>query len=178
MASSLRRTAALLAALLPLAACAGDDTSRRQACPDAAALKDAAQLTDFAGEGRDLTDVRFEARIRNVALACRVEEDDGQRRVEALLEVVFQAEKGPQNTSGTADFTYFVAVVNRDDEILSRRGFDLRLDMSGNQTRVQARDRVSPTIPLPDGASPADYTVYVGFELTRGQLDYNRQSGS
>jgi hypothetical protein len=174
-----RASPGLAAALaLALAACANDGDTARQVCPESATLEGADQLTQFAGAGRDLTDVRFEARIRDIALACRVEADDGKRTVESLVEIVFQAEKGPRNERGRAEFTYFVAVVNSDEEILSRRAFDLGIDMPGNQTRVRARDRVSPTIPLPEGASPADYTVYVGFELTRAQLDYNRRGGS
>lgn len=139
-------------------------------------LRDAARLVDFRGEGRDLTDTRYEVRIENTALACEIVEDDGERTVEAEMRILFAAEKGPASESDTVRFGYFVAVGDKDRNILRRREFPLALSLPGNQTRVRAVETISPTIPLRDGESGADYRVYVGFVLTPEQLEYNRRN--
>lgn len=168
-----RLAAALLAGLL-LAACASDDRPPR--CPDPVVLREAGRLVQFQDTGRDLTDVTFEARIADVALGCEVDEDDGKRTVEAELQILFQAEKGPANQSGRANFTYFVAVVDRDDKVLNRETFGVSMPMPGNQTQVESVDVLEPRIPLREGETGKSYTLYVGFDLSRDQLEYNRRN--
>ncbi len=171
----LRGRASALALAALLAACAGDDAPPPP-CPDPVPLRDAAQLVDFRGDGRDLTDTRYEARIDNTALACQVAEDDGKRTVEAEMRILFAADKGPASESDTVRFRYFVAIADRDRNILRRREFPLALSLPGNRTRIQAVETISPTIPLRPGESGADYRIYVGFVLTPEQLDYNRRN--
>jgi len=166
--------ASVLALAVLLAACAGDDAP--PPCPEPVPLRDAARLVDFRGEGRDLTDTRHEVRIENTALACEVVEDDGERTVEAEMRILFAAEKGPASESDTVRFGYFVAIADKDRNILRRREFPLSLSLPGNQTRIRAVETISPTIPLRDGESGADYRVYVGFVLTPEQLEYNRRN--
>ena len=168
-----RAAAALLAATV-LSACAGDGRPPR--CPDPVVLREAGRLVEFRDAGRDLTDVRFEAQILDVALGCEIEEDDGKRTVEAELQLLFQAEKGPANDSGEARFTYFVAVADRSDNVLARQTFDLTMPLRGNQTQARGTDVLEPTIPLKEGDTGASYVVYVGFDLTRDQLEYNRRN--
>ncbi len=51
------------------------DQERPPPCPRAFPVADARALTRYTGQGRDLTDVIFEARIEDVALIC--DYDDG-----------------------------------------------------------------------------------------------------
>lgn len=163
-------------AALGLAACASD--APRPPCPEIAVPQDAAHLVAFAEGGRDLTDVRHELAIADVALGCEVEEDDDKRVAEAELAVLFSGERGPASAADQVSFRYFVAVADRADRILARESFELTMEMPGNQRRVLTRDTVSPTIPLAEGRSPAAYKVYVGFVLSEEQLAYNRDNPS
>lgn len=173
--AALRSVAAALAvAPLVLAACAGSEPP--PPCPQALALRDAARLVQFRGSERDLTDTIFEARITDLAIACEYAESDGKRTVEAEMQVLFDAEKGPANESGTVRFRYFVAVADQDRNILQRREFPLEIGIPGNQFRVRATETLSPTIPLGANESGQDYRVYVGFVLSPEQLEYNRRN--
>jgi hypothetical protein len=137
-------------------------------------LQDASRLVAFTDQGQDLTDQRYEVRIRDVALACEVARDDDRQRVVAEMKILFQAEKGPASRGDAVDFRYFVAIADPERNILRRESFEASVTMPGNQTRAEAVETLAPTLPLPAEARPAGYRVLVGFELTRAQLDYNR----
>jgi hypothetical protein len=166
--------AAGLAFLIALAGCASDEQPARLACPPAVMPPESAQLVAFAGGGRDLTDVRFDLQLTDVALTCTLERDDDARTLETELGVRFIAEKGPANRDGLATGRYFVAVTGPEGEVLSRQSFALELELPGNQTRVAAEQYLSPEIPLAEGAATDAYTVYVGLVLTPEQLRFNR----
>ncbi len=141
-------------------------------CPRAFPVADARELTRFNGQGRDLTDVIFEARIEDVALVC--DYDDGV--IEADLRVRVLVVDGPADRQRVVGLTYFVAIATRDRRIVAREEFELSIPFEGNRTRVLATDEVSPRIPLGPGQSGEDYVVYVGLALTPGELQYNREN--
>jgi hypothetical protein len=166
---SRRRALALILPVL-LAACGGDEAP--PPCPQALRVPDAARLVRFEGPGRDLTDVRFEAVLKRVRLAC--EYDDGV--MEGVLEVTFEAMRGPADSQRLAPFAYFVAIATVDKTVLTREEFELAVPFEGNRTRVTASEQLTPRIPLKAGESVLDYRIYVGFSLTPDELRYNRQN--
>src|SRR3546814_6597248 len=66
--SSRRRLPLALAGLAVLAGCAGEPESRP--CPQAVVLNDASRQVKFNGQGRDLTDVLFEASLSAGRVGC------------------------------------------------------------------------------------------------------------
>ncbi len=152
-----------------VAACSSDQVA--VACPQAVRIEDAARLTRFSDAGRDLTDVLFEAEIKQLQLVCEHDEDV----VEASLKIVFQALRGPANSQGRAPVRYFVAIADRGQAILAREEFDLEIPFQGNRTRVAISEELAPRIPLGSGESPTDYRVYVGFALSQEEMRYNRR---
>jgi hypothetical protein len=145
-------------------------------CPTILPVTHARQMTEFQGQGRDLTDVLFQARLANVLSSCAYN-DDG-KRVDSDLQVVLTADRGPANRDGTAKFKYFVAVTTAGDhpKILNRKEFDVSLKFEGNRSRVATSDEITPSIPLAKGKNGADYRIYVGLALTPEQLKYNRDN--
>ena len=141
-------------------------------CPRAIAVPDARELVRFTGQGRDLTDVLFEARIQDVALIC--EYDDNV--IEADVRVRILTADGPADSGRVAEFAFFVAIATRDEIITAREEFDITVPFEGNRTRVIAIEEVSPRIPLKPGQSGADYTIYVGLALTPAEFQYNRDN--
>jgi len=156
---------------LLLAACSSED-SAPPPCPIVVLVKDADRLTRFEGSGRDLTDVVFETTIRNADVACAYDDNE----VEAALRLLFATNRGPANTSRRAEFRYFVAVADREQNILAREEFDLAAEFPGNRTEILQIDEIDPTIPLAEGRNGADYVVYIGLVLSRDEVDYNRRT--
>lgn len=167
------RTAGLLVlSSLALAGCGFAERRPPPPCPTVFPVAEARELTRFAGQGRDLTDVLFEARVQDVALIC--EYDDGV--IEADLRIRIMASDGPANRGREIRLTYFVAIATLDRKIVAREEFELQVPFEGNRTRVIAIDEVSPRIPLQPGQSGADYVIYVGLALTPVELRYNQEN--
>lgn len=141
-------------------------------CPQVFPVAEARELVRFTGQGRDLTDILFEAQLQDVALVCEL--NDGT--LEADLRVRIIAIDGPANPTRVARLAYFVAIATRDNQILAREEFDLSVPFEGNRTRVLAEEEVSPRIPLQPGQTGADFIVYVGLALTPAELQYNREN--
>lgn len=157
-----------LAGLMLLGACASEPETRP--CPRAVVLSDAARQVKFNGAGRDLTDVLFEAEIQTGQLVC--EYDDNVLDVDLQVNVV--ASRGPANSDRLADIRYFVAIARTDETILARESFDIAIPFPGNRTRVAGLEEIGQVIPLSQGLDGGDYRIYVGLELTREELEYNR----
>ena len=169
--------APLAALLLPLclllAACASDDPEEAGVfCPDFAQVQDAARLVKFSGDGRDLTDVLFEARVQNVEMGCSY--DDGDNEIEAALQITISAARGPADSERLASFRYFVAIATNSREVVAREEFDLNIPFEGNRTQLAAVEELTPRIPLKPGQNGSEYKVFVGLVLTPAELEYNR----
>lgn len=167
-----RRTGVLPAlASAVLAACAGDGQPPPP-CPEVVAVTGATNLVRFNQSGQDLTDVIFEAQIRDAALVC----DYDDNVIEADMRVAIEAMRGPANAERIARFAYFVAIATRDKKILARKEFGLEVPFPGNQTRIGAVEEISQRIPLKEAETGNDYVIYVGLALTPGELQYNLEN--
>ncbi|WP_420345222.1 hypothetical protein [Pelagibius sp.] len=158
-----------LAAVALLAACAGDEDAPRP-CPEVVLLSDASKQVKFSGQGRDLTDVLFEAEIEPGRVVC--EYDDNTVDVDLQVRVV--ASRGPANSDRLANINYFVAVARADQTVLARESFDIAIPFPGNRTRVSGLEEIGQIIPLSQGEDGRDYRVYLGFDLTPEELQFNR----
>lgn len=153
-----------------LAACAGEEVV--PPCPQLQLLKDTDRLVKFVGEGRDLTDVEFEAALRAPFLSCDYDDDV----VESVVTLNLVALRGPADDDRMARITYFVAIADRDKHVLTREEFEVEIPFEGNQTQVVATEEVEPRIPLQAEETGADYRVYVGLRLTPDELRYNQEN--
>jgi len=141
-------------------------------CPAVRVLQDPGTLTRFQpGNGRDITDILFQAEFTGVAGDCVVEETD----VAIDFSVQITAQRGPADIEKRAAMSIFMAVQDPDLKILSREALEIQIPFDGNQTRVVYSDEFEGRIPLPAGAYAGDYTVYLGFVLTREELQFNRE---
>ena len=149
-------------------------------CPRVSILGDAATLTKFRpGPGRDLTDVLYEGVVTGVTGRCAYA-NDGKRANRALsikVALVIEAARGPANRDGRAAFPYFVGITDSSRNVLNKERFNVRVVFPGNRTRlVITDDPVNLEIPVKAGQSGRDFTIFVGFQLSREDLEYNRRA--
>jgi len=169
----MRGAAAVLAAAVLLVGC-GTDPTDALPCPPVRMAEDTATLTRFAGGGRDLIDVAWEARITGYTGTCGFA-DDGSA-VDVAMSVGFRVSRGPAAEGREGSFSYFVAV----PRFYPAEGAKQVLPVTfrfpeGTATTVRLRDEeVRVTIPLPNDLHPREVPVYVGFQLTAEQLEWNR----
>jgi hypothetical protein len=132
-------------------------------------LTDAARQVKFSGPGRDLTDVLFEASIQTGRLVCEYDETE----LDWDLQVEVVAQRGPANDDRLANITYFVAIAHN-ESVIDRQAFDITLPFPGNRTRYSGLEEVGQVINLRGNETGGDYRIYVGLELTREEMEYNR----
>jgi hypothetical protein len=148
-------------------------------CPRVTVLQDAAQLTKFrVGPGRDLIDVLFEANVSDVLSTCYYDVDYESRAglITAHVATVISAQRGPADTERLADLKYFVAVVDNNKDIIQKSVFPMKLAFPGNLTRNSVRDESVDLEITTDGRTDGrDYEIYIGFQLSREEMAYNRK---
>ncbi len=171
-ASHFLRPAPLLA--LALFGCGEPADNFAPACPGAAIVRDAADLTRFRGTGRDLTDAVLDARITGLNGSCKA---DGNGIVSTTVSVGMELTRGPAAPGRTAQVAYFVAVLDG-EQILDKQVFTLNAEFPPNADRLRlAGDAVELRLPVSGAKTAAAYRIQVGFQLTPLELEVNRQRG-
>lgn len=164
------RIAAMIAVALVIAACASGKV-KLPPCPNVLILGKAGSLVRFVdGPGRDITDVVFRARIADFQGSCAHEDN----AVDVKLLITFAVERGPANKDRRAAFEYFVAIPRFHPRPEGKRRFRIGVPFAANATRVFYRDELNLDIPLRKGEVGANYDVFIGFQLSPSELEFNR----
>ncbi|MSO64464.1 MAG: hypothetical protein EXQ85_01445 [Alphaproteobacteria bacterium] len=141
-------------------------------CPKVSLLGDASRITLFApGAGRDLTDVTFEGEIEQGASSC----DYSRASVANTVPVRVVATRGAAAPANQVTLPFFLAVIDKNKEVLARERFETTLQFQGNQRRSGAIEQIEQVIPIRPGLRGFDYEIIIGFELEPEQLQYNRR---
>ena len=90
--------------------------------------------------------------------------------------VTFRAERGPANRSREGRFNYFISVVDRDQKILYREAFAIKVGFPGNKTRLLLRSEpVTLEIPITPKRASRNFRIFAGLKLSRDELEFNRR---
>lgn len=166
-------------ALVLLAGCSSVGSTVRSvseavapSCPGVSFLPDASKLTRFReGSLGDLTDVRFESEIRRVDASCSREGD----AVVANLELEFVLAKGPAFAGENPEIVYFVGTTDKHRAVISKEKLTTTAVIPPDANARAWKEKLAHPIPLAEGKSGSDYSIFIGFQLSREELDYNRR---
>lgn len=166
----------LCAPLLALAGCGGStDDAFAPACPGAAIVRDAADLSRYRGGAHDLVDNVLAGRITGINGSCK---RDGLDTVVTTVQVGIELTRGPAAPGRQAELAYFVAVLDG-ERILDKQIFPLRAEFPANADRLRLNgDDVELRLKVRPDKTAAAYRIEVGFQLTPGELEFNRQRAS
>ena len=158
------------------------DSDVRMDCPPVKILSEASSITRYTeGTKRTILDVNFSGKITGIKGRCFYEFDSeiGEGTVGINVVTKFKMRRGAANKSQQADFQYFVSVVNNDKKILEKRTFNYSTKFSKKRSWVKDEDSpIELTIPLiGEQTEQKNYTVYVGFQLSQEELEFNRKKG-
>jgi len=158
-----------------LAACAGVfEQAEERPCPPVLLEASTATLTAFhPGPGRDLTDVELEAELAGYQGECQYNDDDGSVTVDLALDMM--AALGPAATGRVHTIQYFVALPRFYPSERGKQVFEASLAFPDNIDRVRyVGEELSIEVPMDPNDSALDYPIYIGFQLTPEQVEYNR----
>ncbi|MDA1099415.1 MAG: hypothetical protein O2967_10575 [Proteobacteria bacterium] len=173
------RNAVRVAVLLGLAAvtllgCALFQTGSPKDCPRVSLLNEAAKMTEYKdGPGRDLTDVLFEARVLDIKTTCSY----AKNYVRVVAAIDLAAQRGPAFTVGGANVPFFVAIIDKAQNIMAKKEFQSEIRFSATNRRAGVREEIEQTVFLKDNESGTDYEIIVGLQLNERQLQQNRGQG-
>lgn len=173
-------TSDLLRSLLPLGALAlvagcswfgGGDEKDKVTCPGALIAPGLDAYTVFRpGGGNSAADIQFGVKLVSVKATCKPEK--GGLLVDTVL--TFRAARNGEEVN-QGDFSYFVAVADAQQNILSKQTFTLRVQFDRRQKDLRLVDDIIERLPLRNLANGNNYGVVVGMQLSQEQLDLTRQ---
>ena len=142
-------------------------------CPFVKSLYDASRYIEFSGDRDASADVGFTGEIQSIGAACQYKE---AQPITMAMQVLFELGKGPQATASNKTYRYWVAVTDRNREVIARQDFELPVKFPEGKDRVYLTDSVA-NIVIPRGTattSGANFEVLVGFDVTPQMAEFNR----
>lgn len=164
-------------AIAAAALLAGCGTDRTGDCPTITGVTDASVATVFRpGTTSDPSNVLYTVELTNVQGQCDI--DKKERYADASLEISFRATRAPSGNEAHYTIPYFVAITEGSERILVKRSYSVAVEFEPGQTTATVSDTVGSTHLEPaKDKHPYDYQILVGLQLSKAQLDYNRQGG-
>lgn len=171
--SSFNSVVAALPLVLALACCSSDKGD----CPTMSGITDASIATVFRpGTTPDPANVLYTVEITSVTGDCDL--DKKAHTADASLNVGFRATRAPSGAEAHYSVPYFVAVTEGSERILTRHVYSVNIAFEPGATTAIVTDTIGSThLHTTKDRQPYDYQVLVGLQLSKEQLDYNRQSG-
>jgi hypothetical protein len=145
-------------------------------CPVTAVLSDATSVTKLrpgtpAGS-RDAANVVFSAEMSQAMLDCDYDRENNRLTVD--VEFAIRAARGPAAQGAEPQLDFFVAVVDADNNIISKTVFHSQPEMRGRTNNTYTQNVDGFPVPLAMDKRPYDYEILTGFQLTPDELAYNR----
>jgi hypothetical protein len=102
-------------------------------CPYVKSLYDAARYIEFKDNQEASAAVGFTGEIQGVSAGCQYKDDEPIR---VKMEVLFELGRGPTAVGRQKTFRYWVAVTDRNREVLAKQTFDLPVTFPEGQDRL------------------------------------------
>jgi len=142
-------------------------------CPFVKALYDASRIVEFKDAHEASANVVYSGEIQGISAGCEYKDNEP---ITVAIDVLFELGKGPQATANSKTYHYWVAVTDRNREVIARQEFDLPVSFPAGQDRVYMSDAVNHIV-IPRGTnttSGANFEILVGFDVTPQMADFNR----
>ena len=115
-------------------------------------------------------DVAFGVKLSAINARC-TNEPQGVRVTTLLTFIAVRSD----DTVKHGEFTYFVAIADPQQQIIAKQNFALRVDFAEKQKVMRVYDDISEHLPLKNVSLGSNYSVVVGLQVSKQQLDLNRQ---
>ncbi|MGZ3402425.1 MAG: Tat pathway signal sequence domain protein [Phenylobacterium sp.] len=142
-------------------------------CPFVKTLYDASRYVEFKDAREASANVGYSGEIENISAGCEYKDNEP---IKVVMDILFELGKGPQATSNQKTYHYWVAVTDRNREVIARQEFDLPVTFPAGKDRVTMTDSIN-NIVIPRGSmttSGANFEVLIGFDVTPQMAEFNR----
>jgi hypothetical protein len=142
-------------------------------CPFVKTLYDAGRYAQFK-DGREASaNVIYSGEIQGLSAGCQYKDAEPIR---VRMEVLFELGKGPQATGRQHTYRYWIAVTDRNKQVLAKETFDLTANFPDGKDRVYVTETIEELVIPRAGltTSGSNFEVLVGFEVTPEMAAFNR----
>jgi hypothetical protein len=142
-------------------------------CPFVKTLYDAARYVEFKDNREASANVGFTGEIQGISAGCEYKDKDP---IHVAMEVLFELGRGPQAKGRQKTYRYWIAVTDRNREVLAKETFELPVTFGENEDRVYMREKINDIL-IPRAemtTSGANFEVLVGFDVTPEMAAFNR----
>jgi len=142
-------------------------------CPFVKTLYDASRYVEFKDDREASANVGFTGEIQGISAGCEYKDNEP---IKVVMDVLFELGRGPQATGDAKTYHYWVAVTDRNREVIARQDFDLPVKFPSGKDRVYMTDSLA-NIVIPRGSmttSGANFEILVGFDVTPKMAEFNR----
>ncbi len=142
-------------------------------CPFVKVLYDASRYVEFKGGKESSAAAGYTGEIQGVSSGCAYKNDEP---IKMQVEVLFALGRGPEATEPRKTYRYWVAVTERNKDVLAKEYFDLPVTFPAGGDRVYATENLQTiTIPRADiKTSGSNFEVLIGFDVTPEMAAFNR----
>jgi len=143
-------------------------------CPPVNVLGQAREVVKFApGANPEPANVRFRGEVTEAKLRCQYDMDSLEE-MEVALGVAMVAERGPANRDGVAVLDYFVAILDRRGNVIAKEVFNTELRFENGRATAGTIEEIYQKIPLVYPQNGGSFEVWVGFQLSRDEIEFIR----
>ena len=142
-------------------------------CPYVKVLYDAARYVELKDKREAAAAVGYTGEIQGLSSSCQYK---GEEPIRVEMEVLFGLGKGPQAPASSKTYRYWVAVTDRNQEVIAKEYFNLPVTFPAGADRALVTDKVY-GISIPRAratVSGSNFEVLVGFDVTPEMVAFNR----
>ena len=142
-------------------------------CPYVKVLWDAARYVELKDNRESYDAVGYTGEIQNLSSGCSY---TAATPIKVAMELLFEFGRGPQARAASKDYTYWVAVTDKDNAVLDKQYFTVHAAFPAGQDRVTMTDHVE-GISIPranSNVSGGNFEVLVGFDVTPEMAAFNQ----
>jgi hypothetical protein len=143
-------------------------------CPYVKVLYDAARYEEFKDGRQNPASVGFTGEITGVRANCQYKQNDP---ISVQVAIDFALGRGPMAAGASKDYRYWVAVTERNTQVIAKEDFAVRGEFKDGADRVDVTDEIQGiTIPrATTTTSGANFEVLIGFDVTPEMAAFNRE---
>jgi hypothetical protein len=142
-------------------------------CPYVKVLYDAARYEEFKDGRQNANSTGFTGEITGVRADCQYKASDP---INVQVAIDFALGRGPMAGGSAKDYGYWIAVTERNQQVIAKEHFTVRGDFKDGADRVDVTDRIDGIV-IPRATqttSGANFEVLIGFDVTPEMAAFNR----
>jgi hypothetical protein len=142
-------------------------------CPYVKVLYDASRYVEFKDGKESAGQTAYTGEIQGLTSGCAYKSNDP---IKMQVQLLFALGRGPQANGDQKTYRYWVAVTERNKDVLAKEYFDLPVTFPQGVDRIYANQTLQTiTIPRADEkVSGGNFEVLIGFDVTPEMAAFNR----